>query len=222
MEKNLNKKIIVVFLFGIAFAYIEAAVVAYLRTIYYPSGFNFPLVMHYDRNLVIEFFRELATLIILISSGWLLSKKFWEGFAYFLIIFGVWDIFYYVWLKVTIYWPASVLDPDVLFLIPMPWIGPVLSAVLISLTMIIIGIDILKLFEKGYNIKPRMMHWVMVLIGSALVLYSYMNDFDASFFQKYPKPYKWYLLILGIALYIAAHVHLHKNTVKNRAVDLSR
>jgi hypothetical protein len=214
MDKNLNKKIIAVFIFGIAFAYIEAAVVAYLRTIYYPSGFNFPLVMQYDRNLVIEFFRELATLIILVSSGWLLSKKFWEGFAYFLIIFGVWDIFYYIWLKVTINWPASVLDSDVLFLIPMPWIGPVLSAVLISLTMIVIGIDILKLFEKGCDVKPRIMHWVMVLAGSALVLYSFMNDFDASFFQKYPKPYNWFLLTGGLVLYIGAHIHLHKNTVK--------
>lgn len=216
MNKSLNKKIIVVFIFGIAFAYIEAAVVAYLRTIYYPAGFSFPLVMHYDRNLVIEFFRELATLIILVSSGWLLSKKFWEGFAYFLIIFGVWDIFYYVWLKVTINWPASVLDPDVLFLIPMPWIGPVLSAVLISLTMIVIGIDILKLFEKGFNIKPRMMHWVMVLIGSALVLYSYMNDFDASFFQKYPKPYEWYFLAAGIVFFVTAHIHLHRITIRSK------
>ncbi len=118
MNKSLNKKILIVFLFGIAFAYIEAAVVAYLRTIYYPTGFHFPLVMHYDRNLTIEFFREFATLVILVSSGWLLSRKFWEGFGYFLIIFGVWDIFYYVWLKVIIDWPAAVSDPDILFLIP--------------------------------------------------------------------------------------------------------
>jgi hypothetical protein len=218
MDKRLSKKIFVVFLFGIAFAYIEAAVVAYLRSIYYPSGFHFPLEMHYDRNLTIEFFREFATLVILLTSSWLLSRKFWEGFGYFLIIFGVWDIFYYVWLKVTINWPASFLDPDVLFLIPMPWIGPVLSAILISLTMIVIGIDILKLFEKEYDVKPKLMHWVMVSAGSVIILYSFMNDFEAAFFQKYPKPYKWYLLAVGLVLFIAAHRHLHIVTVSKNKV----
>ena len=214
MDRKLLKKILLVFIFGIAFAYIEAAVVAYLRTIYYPTGFHFPLVMRYDRNLTIEFFREFATLIILFSSSALLSRKFWEGFGYFVIIFGVWDIFYYVWLKVTIGWPASVFDPDILFLIPIPWIGPVLSAVLISLTMIIIGIDITRLFNKGYNVKPKFIHWVLVLAGSALILYSYMSDWGAAFFQKYPKPYNWFMLAGGIILFSIAYLHLRKSALK--------
>lgn len=213
MDRKLLKKILLVFIFGIAFAYIEAAVVAYLRTIYYPTGFHFPLVMRYDRNLTIEFFREFATLIILFSSSALLSKKFWEGFGYFVIIFGVWDIFYYVWLKATIGWPASIFDPDVLFLIPMPWIGPVLSAVLISLTMIIIGIDIAGLFNKGYNVKPKLVHWALVLIGSALIFYSYMSDFGAAFYQQYPKPYNWFLLAGGIILFSVAYLHLRKSVI---------
>jgi hypothetical protein len=213
MDRKFIKKILLVFLFGIAFAYVEAAVVAYLRTIYYPEGFRFPLVMRYDRNLTIEFYRELATLVILFSSSALLSRKFWEGFGYFLIIFGVWDIFYYVWLKVTIGWPASVFDPDVLFLIPMPWIGPVLSAVLISLTMIIIGIDIARLFYKGYNVKPSLIHWALVLIGSALIFYSYMSDFGAAFFQQYPKPYNWFLLAGGIILFGISYLHLRKSAI---------
>lgn len=216
MNKSLNKKILLVFIFGIAFGYIEAAVVAYLRTIYYPNGFQFPLVMHYDRNLTIEFFREFATLIILASGSWLLSKKFWEGFGYFLILFGVWDIFYYVWLKVTIGWPVSVFDFDILFLIPLPWIGPVYSAVLISLAMIIIGIDILKLFDKGLSVKPKLIHWLLVIAGSSVILYSFMNDVDAGFHQKYPRPYMWYLLITGILLFITAHIHLHNSTVKKK------
>ncbi len=219
MNKSLTKKILIVFLFGIAFAYIEAAVVAYLRTIYYPNGFHFPLIMHYDRNLTIEFFREFATLVILVSSSWLLSRKFWEGFGYFIIIFGVWDIFYYVWLKVIIDWPAAIADPDILFLIPVPWIGPVYSAVLISLAMIIIGIDILKLFEKGYDVKPKLLHWLLVLAGSAVILYSFMNDADAGFHQKLPKPYEWYLLAAGLVMYAIAHVNLRRSSFRNKPGD---
>jgi hypothetical protein len=217
MDRKFIKKILLVFLFGIAFAYVEASVVAYLRTIYYPTGFHFPLVMRYDRNLTIEFFREFATLVILFSSSALLSRKFWEGFGYFVIIFGVWDIFYYVWLKATIGWPATIFDPDVLFLIPMPWIGPVLSATLISLVMIIIGVDITRLFSRGYNVRPELIHWILVLVGSALILYSYMSDFGAAFFQKYPKPYNWFLLACGLILFVIAYVHLHKKTVRGKA-----
>ena len=44
-------------------------------------------------------------------------------FAFFLFLFGVWDIFYYIWLKVFLHWPASLLTWDVLFLIPVPWVA---------------------------------------------------------------------------------------------------
>lgn len=218
MDWKFIKKILLVLIFGIAFAYVEAAVVAYLRAIYYPGGFRFPLVMQYDRNLTIEFFREFATLVILFSSSALLSRKFWEGFGYFIVIFGVWDIFYYVWLKAAINWPASIFDTDVLFLIPMPWIGPVLSAILISLVMITIGVDITRLFSRGYNVKPGLIHWILVLVGSALILYSYMSDFGAAFYHQYPKPYNWFLLAGGLILFVIAYIHLHKKTVRGKTV----
>jgi len=62
------------------------------------------------RHFVLEIGREAATIVMLISVSALISKKFWEQFAYFLICFGFWDIFYYVWLKIAIGWPLSLLD----------------------------------------------------------------------------------------------------------------
>ena len=138
MERKFYIKVILIFLFTAAFAFVEAAVVVYLRDIYYPGGFSFPLKRHYDLNLYIEVIREFATLVIMFSLSTLLGRKFWEGFGYFLIIFGVWDIFFYIWLKAAISWPESFFTYDVLFLIPVPWIAPVLAPVLISLVMIAI------------------------------------------------------------------------------------
>ena len=47
-----------------------------------------------------------------------------QRFGYFLLSFGIWDVFYYVFLKVLIGWPESLLTWDVLFLIPLTWVGP--------------------------------------------------------------------------------------------------
>lgn len=136
----MNKRFIIIIIFGIGLAFIEAVVVVYLRTIFYPEGFVFPLVgflsdKHWLRFLRIETCREVATLVILFSSSWLFGKNFRTRLAYFLTIFAIWDIFYYVWLKVLLGWPSSILQWDILFLIPVPWAAPVLVPVILSVTM---------------------------------------------------------------------------------------
>jgi len=138
------KRFIWVVAFGIGFAYVEAAVVVYLREIFYPQGFTFPLpnlLAEYRgmRLYATEVGRELATMVILITSSALIGTNFRTRLAYFLTIFAVWDIFYYVWLKVLLNWPATLMDWDILFLIPLPWAGPVLAPVLISLLMLVIA-----------------------------------------------------------------------------------
>jgi hypothetical protein len=214
MNKKFIHKLIFIFLFSVAFAFVESSVVIYLRAIYYPQGFHFPIKRHYDLLMVIEVIREFSTLVIMISLSVLLSKKFWEGFGYFLIIFGLWDILFYLWLKVAINWPESFFTPDILFLIPIPWIAPVLAPVIVSLVMILIGYDIVKLFEKGYDVRPGLFHWAMVLAGSTFILYSFVSDIDAGFHEKYPLPYNWILFFIGIASFVLAHIHLHKITLK--------
>jgi hypothetical protein len=219
MKRKFYVKILYVFIFTAAFAYVESAVVIYLRHMYYPEGFHFPIKKHVDLLLYIEVIREFATLVIMVSISALLSKRFWEGFGYFLIIFGIWDIFFYIWLKVAINWPASIVDPDILFLIPVPWIGPVLAPVLVSLVMVIIGIDITRLSFKGYDVKPHLIQWIMVITGSFIILYSFMNDAGAMFYEKYPQPYNWTMLVIGLALYISAHSIFHFKIIKEKPAE---
>ena len=121
------KKLVWLALFAIAMAYFEAAVVVYLRELFYPDYFPFPLKFIPLNLLAIELFREAATLVMLTAVAVVVGKKFWERFGYMIILFGVWDIFYYVWLKVTIGWPVSLQDWDILFLIPIPWLKLSLS-----------------------------------------------------------------------------------------------
>jgi hypothetical protein len=138
------KRLSTLVLFSIAFAYIEAAVVVYLRAIFYPDGFTFPIMNFLEmpgagRYVITEIGREAATVVLMVTASLLMADKRRHRLAYFLIIFAVWDIFYYVWLKVLINWPASILDWDILFLIPLAWAGPVLAPVITSLTMLLIA-----------------------------------------------------------------------------------
>ena len=82
--------------------------------------------------LAIEIGREAATLIMLLGVAMLAGADRWERFLAFCLSFGVWDIFYYAWLWIFVRWPASLFTWDLLFLIPVPWIGPVLAPVLVS------------------------------------------------------------------------------------------
>ncbi|MBK6776216.1 MAG: hypothetical protein IPG74_10380 [Flavobacteriales bacterium] len=106
--------------FAIAMAYLESAVVVYLRALFFPNGFTFPLPQM-DRSIVItELGRELATVVMLLAPAFMLARRSIERFAWFLFAFGVWDLFYYIWLKVLLGWPASLFDMDILFLVPVP------------------------------------------------------------------------------------------------------
>ncbi|MBE0653305.1 MAG: hypothetical protein IH594_05880, partial [Bacteroidales bacterium] len=112
----MKRKILYVSLFAIAIAFLETAVVIYLRELMYPEGFRFPLAPISPDLALTEILREASTLIILVMIGALAGKKLVDGFAWFLYTFALWDLFYYVFLKVMIGWPESIMTWDVLFL----------------------------------------------------------------------------------------------------------
>ncbi len=136
--------------FGVAFGFVEAAVVIYLRAALglighkpgeLPGGGGqllngFPVlhsVHHLAKHLlIIEFFREAATLLMLLSLALLVGRKFKDKAAVFLWAFAFWDLFYYVWFRLATGWPQSLTTPDVLFLIPVPWLSQVWFPLLVS------------------------------------------------------------------------------------------
>lgn len=201
-----GRKLLWVSVFGVAFAFVESSVVVYLRAIYYPDGFTFPLKLIAPGHLAVELAREAATIIMLAAVGILAGSKAWEKFAYFLVAFGVWDIFYYVWLKVILDWPTGFTDWDILFLIPLPWIGPVIAPVLISLVMIVCGVMILGRMEKSRYFHPNFISWILAVCGSAILLYSFTSDVRATLQGQLPLPYGYGYLLLAIALYVLSFV----------------
>ncbi len=193
--------------FAFAMAYVEAASVVYLRRIYDITDL-FRDVAPYDRVLSpVELGREAATLIMLAAVGWAVGRT-WQsrvGFAFF--AFGVWDIFYYVWLRLLIGWPTSLLDPDILFLIPLPWWGPVLSPILIALLAVAGGAAAIAQEDRGRTISLGIPEWASLALGAAAVLYAFMADALAilpagaeALSALRPTPFRWPIYVAGLAL----------------------
>ncbi|MBD3401277.1 hypothetical protein GF420_00145 [candidate division GN15 bacterium] len=201
---SFRTRLILVTAFAVAMAYFEAAVVVYLREIYYPEGFGLPLKDMAGSIIGIELFREASTLAMLALVGVMLGRAAWERFAFFLIVFGIWDIFYYVFLKATINWPSSLLEWDILFLLPLPWIGPVIAPVLVSVAMITAGLLIARLYPRGKRFHAPALTWLLAIVGSGIILYSFMSDTAATLQQQMPQPYAYWQLALGLLCYAVA------------------
>jgi len=175
--KPLSKTIWII-MFALSMGYLETSVVVYLRALYYPEGFNFPMKAM-DYNLAVtEVFRETATLIMILSVGVLVTKLWLHRFAWFLVIFAVWDIVYYVFLKILVDWPDSFFTTDILFLLPSMWTGPVIAPVINSLIMLLLAYVILS-SKGGKNPIGKLSRniWALLIGGSFLILIAYMKDF---------------------------------------------
>ena len=192
--------------YAIAMAYVESAVVVYLREIYYPQGFAFPLAPMPPDMAAIEIGREAATLVMLLGVAMLAGTERWERFLAFCVSFGTWDLFYYVWLWVLLGWPPSLLTWDLLFLIPVPWIGPVLAPVVVSIALVVGGLLLLHKGARGDALHSSVPLWALLISGSLLVLGSFLVNFRVVPLQLEPPPFRWGLFSAGVTLGVAALV----------------
>jgi hypothetical protein len=193
-------------IYAVAMAYVESAVVVYLRALYYPHGFDLPLLPMPPAMVTIETGREAATLIMLLGVAALASADRWEWFLAFCVSFGVWDIFYYAWLWIFVRWPPSLFAWDLLFLIPVPWIGPVLAPVLVSGALVAGSLRLLHLKAQGVRLGFAAGVWTMAVTGGLLVLGSFVIDFASVLRQVVPSPFHWGLFASGVGFAVIALV----------------
>ena len=170
--------------FSIAMGYLESAVVVYLRMLFYPEGFHFPLKALDHSTSITEFWREAATMVMLYGVSWLAGKNRHQRFAFFLYNFAIWDLFYYVFLKVILNWPESLLTWDILFLIPVPWVGPVLVPCILSITMIVFSGIILNFNVKDPNTRMKRSEGWLIIAGSIIVIASCVEDFISNLRER--------------------------------------
>ncbi len=209
--RQMLRTLAIAIVFGVAFAYIESAVVVYLRALFHPDGFTFPL-QAFDmtplgrRLLLTEVGREAATLVLILTAAWLFGRTLQERAAWSLVIFAVWDVFYYVWLKVLLDWPASIMDWDVLFLIPMIWASPVLYPVLTSTAVFAFAVAILYRSAQGSPLVIHYSDWLGWLASTVIIIAAFCLGGTHIMEPDYAKYFRWPLFMVGYAVGVATCV----------------
>jgi len=202
----------VVVAFAVAMAWVEAASVFYIRTLvdriepHQPD----PLPLHGALGQV-ELWREAATLVMIATLGLLAGRTWRRRAGYAALAFGVWDIFYYVFLRLISGWPRTLLDWDILFLLPLPWWGPVLAPVSIALVMIVWGT---LATQSSDGASDARWPWALGWVGIALALAVFMSDAwravpegrDAVL-QALPTRFNWPLFLAALLLMASPALH---------------
>ncbi len=198
-----GRRFLWVSVYAIAMAFLEAVVVVYIRDLLQITESHVSL----GRYAGTEIWRETATVAMLVAVGCLAGRKGLHRWAYGLFAFGLWDIWYYVWLKVLINWPATLLDWDTLFLIPLRWWGPVLSPVLVALLICVTAVLAVVRVEREEQLGITLARVASTVLGALLTLYVFMSDSLHALIQGRldwatlrPEPFKWPLFLIALAL----------------------
>lgn len=170
----MREKVAFLAAFAAAMAFVEAAVVVYLRDLL-GGGPIFPMKDLSPKLLAVEVAREAATIVMLLCVASLPFRGGARRMGAFLLAFALWDIFYYAWLRVSIGWPAGIGDWDILFLIPLPWVGPVWSVLLICAGMLAFSVAFLRVPEEA-PFSPGLAGWATGAAGCLAVVATYILE----------------------------------------------
>src|SRR5580692_7184071 len=224
MRSQWVRSVLILALFSTAFGYLEAAVVSYLRILHEPARLRyyphrppaelFPLLtleqlraagQEQQATLFAEIGREASTMAMLAAIALAVAGNARQWAAAFAIAFGVWDIVFYAGLKLLLDWPASLFTWDILFLIPVPWVGPVIAPMLVSVAMIIAGIWCLWREAASKPLQIGRWNTAGVLVGAFVIILSFTLDYRNILAGGMPHPFHWGVFSLGLAIGIGSY-----------------
>jgi hypothetical protein len=214
-----KRRVLALVLFGSAFGYLEAAVVSYLRYLhapvlhrFYPARSTnelFPLLTPDEaaqsgpqerKVLLTEVGREASTIVMLAAVALAIATNLGQWTAAFAIAFGVWDITFYLFLKVLLDWPASLFTWDILFIIPVPWVAPVIAPVIVSAAMVLAGIWHLRREATAHPVALGVRNWLCLFAGAAVIVISFALDHANISAGRMPHPFHWTVFAAGMAI----------------------
>ncbi len=197
--------------FGVAFGYVEAAVVVDLRAaLGVPPEPTFPLALVSGSGtdlVVIERGRELATLVMLAGVGWVTGRSRLERLAWTAVAFGAWDIAYYGWLWLFVGWPPTPGAWDILFLVPVPWVGPVWAPIAVSLALVGFGLAAVHRLRAGGKLRIAPGHLVAGIAGGLLVAGSFTLHGPRVATGEAAPEWAWPLFAAGMGIAVADALH---------------
>lgn len=192
-------------LYAIAMAYLEAAVVVYLRALEPGNAALARVLGALPAHIVgVETGREAATLVMLAAVAMLAGRDRWTRLLHFALAFALWDFFYYVFLRLLIGWPPGLFTWDVLFLIPVPWTGPVLAPLLVDAALAGGALALVARAERGVRPGLPARAWAGAVAGAVVIVLSFTLDWRYTAAGDWPPAFRWWLFAAGLALAVAA------------------
>ncbi len=205
-RRTFLKRTVIVVAYAIAMAYLESAVVVYLQhALSMTPATLFPLREQGTLGGLgtIEVGREVATIVMLATLGWLAGRTSLERLAWTSVAFGIWDIGYYFWLWVYIGWPTSLGTTDLLFLLPVPWVAPVAAPIIVSLALIGFGLVAAIRLNRGEQVILEVKEWLTLLVGGLIVILSFTLNARHILNGGMPRSFSWPIFLIGMA--VAGH-----------------
>jgi hypothetical protein len=194
-------------LYAVAMAYLEAAVVVYLRAaLGVPTGSVFPIDLSPAVTPFgwIEVGREGATLVMIGAVAWIVGRSPLERLAWAGMVFGIWDIGYYGWLWVFSGWPPSVGTWDLLFLLPLPWAGPVWAPIAVSAALAGFGLAYAGRLRSGGSLRFGRLHLGALILAGAIIIVSFLLNAGVVLGGGIPTSFAWPIFAAGMGIGMAA------------------
>ena len=217
--------------FALAFGWIEAAVVVYLRQISLREfngvgSFEFPLASLPSHLVLVEVVREACTLLLLGAVAWLAGRRAAGRAGAFLLTFGIWDLTYYGVLRLILGWPENLTTWDILFLIPLPWVAPVWAPATVAGIFVVAGS---YLFWTPERLRQYRRTDITILLASALaIIASFLVEWRIVLDRQVPKPFPLWLFWGGVLLGTSWFVRVERrrrpevSRMSNRAAEPAR
>ena len=203
---------------ALAFGWIEASVVVYLREVYVRdialvgasnfAGLQISLVSLPTRLVNLEMAREACTILLLGAAAWLAGRCSAARAGAFLLAFGVWDLTYYAVLRLVSGWPESLAAWDILFLIPLPWVAPVWAPASIAAFFVAAGTYLFWTSQRR-----RRYRWLDVgalAISVLLTMAAFFVESGAAVDHRVPERFPVWLFWAGVVLGMAWFVRVER------------
>src|SRR5262249_25468315 len=222
---DLRRRLFALACFGIVFGYVEAAAVVYIRAAIDPIHHRlfpdrdpsdlFPLISAEQWShespathmVFLEVSREVSTVLLTVVVALAVSQNVRQWFASFMLAFGVWDVFYYLWLRLLLGWPRTFGDWDLVLAFPLPWVGPVWAPLVVSGVMIATACVFFWCESSARPLRPQAIHWIAVLTGMLVTMASFWWDARSILANGVPEWFNWPLLLTGIMIGLAGFLH---------------
>lgn len=212
----MKKRLAVLTLFSITFAFFVTAIMYFIRSHYYPNGFSFPVKLLKGLPFAIEYMRQLANLVIIFCVAYLAGRNFRERMAAFMFVFGLWDIFYYIWFYILIQWPPNLMTWDLLYRVPVHWSGPVIAPIIVSIALIKAALLIFYSESKNWNIKFNLSDWLVEIFAGIGVLTAFLWNYQKIQQGKILEYFPWW--IFGVSVGVGFGLFAYR--ILNHAIKL--